>query len=233
MHSLPWILRLVRGTIIEELSTSENNIIDGLERFHPAAGEWGCVHEGIFLAYNAFVDKRGNCPLLSTRASINIHQSIYLPITVLFRSAKHPSLEYTFVKDHVDQVRSINEVAYWYTTSNGNTVPRIVEARSPVIAEGGMSVNSGSKSDPKEKESNEILVVFLGLLFAHPVVEADGSINKLAPAEFIDKVNKIFGSATKAAEQAQMVMEIISSFAEEVSKEDGYLARAACFSHLT
>ena len=100
----------------------------------------------------------------------------------------------------MDQVGSINEAAYWYTTSKGNTVPRIVEGRSSVVAEGGMSVNSGSKADSKEKEYNERLVVFLDLLFTHSVVEADGSIKKLIPAEFTDEVREIFGSMTKAAE---------------------------------
>ena len=94
--------------------------------YHPAAVEWGCVHEDMFLAHNVFVDKRGNCSLPPTLAFINIHQDIYVPITILFRSAKHPSLEYTSVKDRVDQVRSINEAAYWYITSNGNTVSHIV-----------------------------------------------------------------------------------------------------------
>ena len=100
----------------------------------------------------------------------------------------------------MDQVRSINEAAHWYTTSKDNTVPRIVEGRSSVVAEGGMSVNSGSKADSNEKESNERLVVFLDLLFTYSVVEADGSIKKLTPAEFTDEVREIFGSMTKAAE---------------------------------
>ena len=95
-----------------------------------------------------------------------------------------------------------------------------------------MSVNSGSKADSKEKESNERLSVFLGLLFAHPVVEADGIIKHLAPAQFTDEVREIFGLVTIAAEQAQIVMENISFFAEVVSKEDGYLARAARFPHM-
>ena len=59
----------------------------------------------------------------------------------------------------MDQVRSINEVSYWITTSNGNTVPHVVEARSPVVAEGGMSVNPGTNADSKEEEYNERLSV--------------------------------------------------------------------------
>ena len=129
----------------------------------------------------------------------------------------------------MDQARSINEAAYWLTTGNGNTIPRIVEARSPVVAEGGMSVNSSSKADSKEKESNERLAVFLGLLFAHPVVEVDGSINKLAPAEFTDEVREIFGSITKAAEQAQMVIENISSFAERCQRRKDILHERRVF----
>ena len=64
-------------------------------------------------------------------------------------------------------------------------------------------------------------------------MEANGSINKLALVEFIDEVREISGSVTNAAEQAQMVMENISSFVEAVSKEDECLARAARFPHLT
>ena len=174
----------------------------------------------MFLAHNSFVDKRSNCPLPPTHPSINTHQDVYLAITVLFRSAKNPSLEYASIKYRVDQVRSINQSSYWNATSNGNIVSRIVEAQSPVVAEGEMSVNFSSKADLKEKDSNERLVVFLGLFFAHLVMEADGSINKL---------REIFGSVTKALEQTQMGMENISSFAEEVTMEDGYLARVARF----
>ena len=95
-----------------------------------------------------------------------------------------------------------------------------MEAQSPVVAEGEMSVTFSSKADLKEKDSNKRLAVFLGLFFAHLVMEADGSISKL---------REIFGSVTKALEQAQMGMENISSFAEEVTMEDGYLARVARF----
>ena len=60
-------------------------------------------------------------------------------------------------------------------------------------------------------------------------MEVDRSINKLAPAEFTDEVREIFGSITKAAEQAQMVIENISSFAERCQRRKDILHERRVF----
>ena len=95
-----------------------------------------------------------------------------------------------------------------------------------------MSVNSDSKAYSTRNQSNKRLAVFLDFLCAHLVVKADGIIDTLASAESNHDEKDVFGSVTKVVEQVQMVMENISSFAEEIFKENGYLARVARFPHL-
>ena len=58
-------------------------------------------------------------------------------------------------------------------------------------------------------------------------------MTSLSPAVFTDEVKEVFGSVTKAAEQARKMAENMSSFAEDVSKERGYLSRAARFPFLS
>ena len=226
----------MRGATILEGPTSENDIIDALVKYHPAAGEWGCIHEDMYLAKDIFLNSSGLCPLPPTVPKVVVHQDPYLPITVIFRSAKYPSKEYTSTKHRVDQVRSVNEAAYWLTTGSGERIPRVIEGGNrPLHTEGGSgnSVRSGSTETSKEREANERLAVFLGLVFAHPVRDADGKITKLAPAVFTDEVKEVFGSVTKAAEQARTMAENMSAFAEDVSKERGYISRAARFPFLS
>ena len=125
----------------------------------------------------------------------------------------------------------MNEAAYWRTTGARDTVPRVVVA--PVVAGSGLSVWSGSTETSKEREANERLAVFLGLVFVHPVLNVDGKMTSLSSAVFIDEVREVFGTVTKAAEQARTMTENMSSFAENVSKERGYLSRAARFPFLS
>ena len=103
---------------------------------------------------------------------------------------------------------------------------------TPRLAAGsgsGSSVRSGSTETSKEREAKEQLAVFLGLVFAHPVLNVDGKMTSLSPSVFTDEVKEVFGSVTKAAKQARTMAEIMSSFAEDVSKERGYLSFAARF----
>ena len=231
LTSYTWILPLVRGANIIEGPIGENDIIDCLVKCHPAAGEWDCIQENIYLAKDVFLDSSGACPLPPTVAKVVVHQDVFLPITVLFRSIKHPSQEYTSIKHCVDQVRSVNKAAYWRTTGARDTVPRVVVA--PVVAGSGLSVWSGSTETSKEREANERLAVFLGLVFVHPVLNVDGKMTSLSSAVFIDEVREVFGTVAKAAEQARTMAENMSSFAENVSKERGYLSRAARFPFLS
>ena len=128
----------------------------------------------------------------------------------------------------------MNEASYWLTTGAGNTVPRVVD--TPRLAPGsgsGSSVRSVSTEASKEREANERLAVFLGLIFAHPGLNIDGKTTSISPVVFIDEVKEVFGSVTKAAEQARTMVENMSSFVEDVSKERGYLSRAARFPFLS
>lgn len=75
------------------------------------------------------------------------------------------------MKDHMDQVRLVNEAAFWYTTRAGDTVSRVFEA--PAV---GFSVKSGSSETSKEREANERLVVLISLLFMHQVLGSDGKL---------------------------------------------------------
>ena len=180
----------MRGATIIEGPTSENDIIDALVKYHPAAGEWGCIHEDMYLAKDIFLNRSGLCPLPSTVAKVVVHQDPFLPITIIFRSAKHPSKEYTSTKYRVDQVRSVNEAAFWLTTGTGERIPRIIGENLNTGSGSGASVRSGSTETSKEREANERLAVFLGLVFAHPVRDADGKTTKLAPAVFTDEVKE-------------------------------------------
>ena len=65
------------------------------------------------------------------------------------------------------------------------------------------------------------MAVFLGLVFSHPVRNADGKMTSFSQAVFIDEVKEVFGSVTKAAEQARTMAENMSASAEDVSKERG------------
>ena len=187
----------------------------------------------MYLAKDIFLNSSGLCPLPSTVAKVVVHQDPFLPITVIFRSAKHPSKEYTSTKYRVDQVRSVNEAAFWLTTGTGERIPRIIGENLNTGSGSGASVRSGSTETSKEREANERLAVFLGLVFAHPVRDTDGKTTKLAPAVFTDEVKKVFGSVTKAAEQTRTMAENMSAFAEDVSKERGYISRAARFPFLS
>ena len=223
----------MRGATIIEGPTSENDIIDCLIKYHPAAGEWGCIHEDMHLAKDIFLNSAGLYPLPPTVAKVVVHQDPFLPITIIFRSVKHPSKEYTSTKHRVDQVRSVNEAAFWLTTGAGERIPRVIEERLNTGGGSGSSVRSGSTETSKEREANERLAVFLGLVFAHPVRDADGKMTSLTLAVFTDEVKEVFGSVTKAAEQARTMAENMSTFAEDVSKERGYISRAARFPFLS
>ena len=180
----------------------------------------------MYLAKDGFLESTGAYPLPPTVAKVSVHQDVFL-----FRSIKHPSQEYVSTEHRVDQVRSVNEVVYWRMIGARNTDPRVVEA--PVVTGISSSFRSSSTETSKEREANERLVVFLGLVFHHPVLGADGTMMSLSPAVFTDEVREVFGTVTKAVEQARTMAENMSSFAEDVSKERGYLSRAARFPFLS
>ena len=90
---------------------------------------------------------------------------------MLFRFAKHQTKDYKSTKDRVDQVRSVNESIIWYNAKASNAVPRLIIVTTST--EGEVSVTSISSADAKEKKVNEILAVFIDLLFAHLIFEAD------------------------------------------------------------
>ena len=138
-------------------------------KYHPTAGEWGCIHEDMYLAKDVFLDSSGACLLPPTVAKVVVHQYVFLPLTVLLRSIRHPSQEYTSTKHRVDKVRSVNEAAYWLTTGAGNTVSRVLVASVVASSGNDSSVRSGSTEISKEREANERLAVFFGLVFVHPV----------------------------------------------------------------
>ena len=100
----------------------------------------------------------------------------------------------------MDKVRSVNEAAYWLTTGAGNTVPRVLVASVVASSGNDSSVRSGSTEISKEREANERLAVFFGLVFVHPVLNVDGKMTSLSPAVFTDEVKEVFGTVTKAAE---------------------------------
>ena len=133
----------------------------------------------------------------------------------------------------MDQVRSVNESAYWLTTGAGEQIPRVIEERLATGSGSGSSVRSGSTENSKEWEANERLAVFLGLVFTHPVRNADGKMTSLSPAVVTDEGKEVFGSVTKAAEQERTMAENMSAFAEDVSNERGYISRAARFLFLS
>ena len=60
-------------------------------------------------------------------------------------------------------------------------------------------------------------------------MNVDGKMTSLSPAVFTDEVKEVFGSVTKAAEQARKMAENMSSFAEDVSKERGILVELLGF----
>ena len=62
------------------------------------------------------------------------------------------------------------------------------------------SVRSGSTETSKEREANERLAVFLGLVFVHPVFNVYGKMTSLSPAVFTDEVNEVFGTGIKTVE---------------------------------
>ena len=64
---------LVRGAKIAEGPISENNIIGSLIHYHPTSGEWGRVHEDMYLAQNIFLDGRGVCSIPPTVKTVILH----------------------------------------------------------------------------------------------------------------------------------------------------------------
>ena len=115
----------------------------------------------------------------------------------------------------------MNVAAFWLTTGAGERIPRVIEERLNTGSGSGSSVRSGSTETSKEREANERLAVFLGLVFAHPVRDADGKMTSLTLAVFTDEVKEVFGSVTKAAEQARTMAENMSTFAELESQCGG------------
>ena len=59
-------------------------------------------------------------------------------------------------------------------------------------------------ADAKEKKVNEILTVFIELLFAHLIFEAGGKMENITSTVFKGEVQEVFNSAMKLAEQARM-----------------------------
>ena len=64
----------------------------------------------------------------------------------------------------------------------------------------GSSVRSSSTETLKEREVNERLAVFLGLVFSHPVLGTNGRMTSLSPAAFTDEVREVFRTVTKSVE---------------------------------
>ena len=81
---------------------------------------------------------------------------------------------------------------------SGEQVPRIIEERLATGNGSESSVRSGSTEASKEREANERLAGYLGLVFAHPVRNTDGNMTSLSPAVFTDEVKEVFGSVAKA-----------------------------------
>lgn len=118
----------------------------------------------------------------------------------------------------------MDEAKLWYTTKADDTVHRVVEAIA--VRGGGSNVKS---ADSKNREANEGLAIFIGLLSASPILGADGKMEKFTPAIFTDEVKEVFGSISKSAEQAPMVVDNMSSFAEEISLKRGPLVEQHAF----
>ena len=85
----------------------------------------------------------------------------------------------------MDQVRSVNDSAFWLTTGAGERIPRVIEERLAAGSGSGSSVRSGSTETSKEREANERLAVFLGLIFAHPGLNIDGKTTSISPAVWV------------------------------------------------
>lgn len=58
-------------------------------------------------------------------------------------------------------------------------------------------------------------------------------MEKFTPAVFTDEVKEVFGTVSKSAKYARIVVDNTSSFAEEISRERAYLIRTAHFLFLS
>ena len=97
--------------------------------------------------------------------------------------------------------------------------------------EGG-SIKSTPSVASKEKEASDRLAVFMGLLFASAVFDANGSVVNYKPAELSDNVKEVFESVTSTTDQARMIGENLTDFSVEVADEKEYLPRCTRYPFL-
>ena len=100
MTSIPWILPLAKGVAIVEGPITSNKVLESLERYHPAAGDWALLMEMGNVVGSVYLDERQTIP--RPKAKCNSNQN--LSIEVLVRNEDHPSVEYTAIRQSIRYV---------------------------------------------------------------------------------------------------------------------------------
>ena len=238
INSMPWLLPLISGNKVIESLISDDVVMESLCDYHIAAGDWGQDMYNLYVAEEDFVNGRGSYPVPKTFDNIPIHQDHDFPLEVIFssRSKNNTNAEARLLEERVDQVRSANEQHYWATNTPvqpaNSSIPKIIIQTTTSVDGGNGSIKSTPSGASKEKKASDRLTVFMGLLFASPVLDSNGEVVGYIPTKLMDNMKEVFESVSSTTDQTRMIGENLTNFSVEVSEEKAYLPRCTRYPFL-
>ena len=211
------------AAIIEGPITSDK-VLESLESYHPAAGDWALLMEMGNVVGSVYLDERQTIPRL--KAKCNSNQD--LSMEVLVRNEEHPSVEYAAIGQSIRYVQTENERVYALANP-----PSKVRVPDFIVTNETGSLKESSVASSVVVQVNERMNLFKSLLFAFPAVDASGKPTHLTLGSITDEVKELFASATSTSDQARLTSLVMVNLVDDVSKETSYLSRAARFPQLS
>ena len=200
-------------------------MIESLERYHPAAGDWALLMEMGNVVGSVHLDERQTIP--RPKAKCNSNQN--LSMEVLVRNEDHPSVEYTAIRQSIRYVQTENERVYTLATpTTAISIPNNI-----IVTSGAGSVKAASVASSVVVQVNERMNLFKSLRFAFSVEDARGKPTHLTLESITDEVKELFASAMSTSDQARLASLAMMNLTDSVSRETSYFSRAARFTQLS
>jgi len=135
MASIPWILPLAKGAAIVEGPITSDKVLESLESYHPAAGDWALLMEMGNVVGSVYLDERQTIP--RPKAKCNSNQN--LSMEVLVRNEEHPSVEYAAIRQSIRYVQTENERVYVLASPTSSVPDDIVTNGAGSIKEASVA----------------------------------------------------------------------------------------------
>ena len=191
MISIPWFFPLAKGAAIVKGPITSDKVLESLESYHLAAGDWALLIEMGNVVWTVYLDERKTIP--RPKAKCNSNQN--LSIEVLVRNEDHPGVEYAVIRQSIMYVQTKNERVYDLANPTATSIPNNI-----IVTSGTGSVKVASVASSVIVQVNERMNLFKSLLFAFPAVDTTGKPTHLTLSSITDEVKEVFVSATSTSD---------------------------------